>query len=397
MTATTTISKEKKINLASEAEKHVHHILGKKLPNHVYFHDLHHTLQIKKAAKKLAKKASLNEEEKEALVVASLFQFTGYVKNDENYWKKSVAIAESFLQKNNASQKLIDDVKKLIALLSPGSEPDTFTEKLFLDAHHSYLGKKSYTKRLRRLRKEKEEISGEKTSMLEWQKEQMKKLSRHVFYTQLGEELFGTRKLKNLEKIKDGHKKSLKIKSEREKMTSVSANSGARTLFKTALRNHIDLTAIADQKANIMLSINALIITIGLPAFSTYLSGTSYLIIPAVIFLLTSAATMILATLSTRPIKMNGETDLSKLLTGKTNLFFFGNFYKLRRDDYQESIKKIVADRNYLDTSFINDLFYLGLSLGDKYRLLRICYTVFVAGVSLSVLSFVIAYIVSKY
>ena len=35
-------------------------------------------------------------------------------------------------------------------------------------------------------------------------------------------------------------------------------------MFKTALRNHLDLSNLADNKANIMLSVNALIITIAI-------------------------------------------------------------------------------------------------------------------------------------
>jgi HD superfamily phosphodiesterase len=388
-------SYEATISLIKLAEEYVFESLKKDLPNHIYFHNSEHTDQVYKAAKKLAKAAGLNQEDKEILLLASLFHGTGYTENNKNYWDKSVVNASRFLEENDAPEELIKKVTGLILLLGKNIQPKNELDKLFLDACNSYLGSKKFIKRIRRLQKEKEEQNGEKTTALNWQKEQLKKLHNHFFCTHFGEELFGKRKLKNIEKLKGAHKNSLKIKAEREKRTSVSANSGARTLFKTALRNHIDLTSIADQKANMMLSINALIITIGLPAFATYLSGTSYLIIPAIIFLLTSVITMIIATLSTRPVRTNGETDMSKLLSGKTNLFFFGNFYKISRDDYEKGIKTIVADREYLDTSFINDLYYLGIALGDKFRLLRICYNVFVIGVSLSLLAFIITYLIS--
>lgn len=388
-------SAEATISLTKLAEEYVFESLKKNLPNHIYFHNSGYTEQVYTAAKKLVNAAGLNQADKEILLLASLFHGTGYTENSKNYWNNSAANAARFLKGNKASEGLIKRVADLIQLLNKTAQPKDELGKLFLDACDSYLGSKKFIKRIRRLQKEKEEQKGEKTTILNWQKEQLKKLNNHFFYTNLGEELFGKRKLKNIEKLKRAHKNSLKIKAEREKRTSVSANSGARTLFKTALRNHIDLTSIADQKANMMLSINALIITIGLPAFATYLSGTSYLIIPAIIFLLTSVVTMIIATLSTRPVRTNGETDMSKLLSGKTNLFFFGNFYKLSRDDYEKGIKTIVADRDYLDTSFINDLYFLGIALGDKFRLLRICYGVFVIGVSLSLLAFIITYLLS--
>jgi hypothetical protein len=80
-------------------------------------------------------------------------------------------------------------------------------------------------------------------------------------------------------------------------------------------------------------------------------------------------------------------------MSGKTNLFFFGNFYRIPQQEYQEAIKKIVAERDYLDSSFVNDLYFLGLALGDKFRYLRLCYNVFVIGVIISVIAFVIAFI----
>jgi hypothetical protein len=243
-----------------------------------------------------------------------------------------------------------------------------------------------------RLRQEETPNSKDKYDEIEWANILLERMKSHVFLTSQGESMFGKRKGKNLKKLKKSLKGSLKMKLEGDKSSSISANSGARTMFKTALRNHIDLTSIADSKANLMLSVNAMIVTIGLPAFAKFLSGTAYLIIPGVIFLMTSVACMIVATLSTRPVKMDGETDLKLLHSGKTNLFFFGNFFRIPIGEYQAAIKEVVADRDNLDSSFVNDLYHLGVSLGQKFKLLRLCYLIFVLGLSLALLSFFVTY-----
>ena len=77
---------------------------------------------------------------------------------------------------------------------------------------------------------------------------------------------------------------------------------------------------------------------------------------------------------------------------GKSNLFFFGNFYKMQFNQYKAGILKVLEKEEDLDDSIMRDLFFLGKSLGTKYAQLRICYTIFMSGVSLAVLAFIIAY-----
>ena len=172
----------------------------------------------------------------------------------------------------------------------------------------------------------------------------------------------------------------------------VEKSKSAQVMFKTALRNHIDLTNIADNKANIILSINAIMITIALPLLSAYAPQNPQLIIPAVLLLITSISSIIYGALVTRPIQMNGLTDLSKLKEGQSNLFFFGNFYNMNIDDYRKGVKEIIQDEELLDQAIMTDLYYLGQALGKKYELLRKCYTIFMIGMSLTVLTFGVAF-----
>ena len=163
-------------------------------------------------------------------------------------------------------------------------------------------------------------------------------------------------------------------------------------MFKTSLRNHLDLSSLADNKANIMLSVNALIITIIVPMAAGQINDSPYLLTPILILLITCLISMIFATLATRPIKMKGETTMQTIDQGKSNLFFFGNFYKMQFNQYKAGILKVLEKEEDLDDSIMRDLFFLGKSLGTKYAQLRICYTIFMSGVSLAVLAFIIAY-----
>ena len=63
-------------------------------------------------------------------------------------------------------------------------------------------------------------------------------------------------------------------------------------------------------------------------------------------------------------------------------------------DEYEEGMEKVVGDNEILDNSITRDLFFLGKSLGKKYEYLRWCYNIFMVGIGLSMLSFIIVSLV---
>jgi hypothetical protein len=147
-----------------------------------------------------------------------------------------------------------------------------------------------------------------------------------------------------------------------------------------------------------MLSINAIIITIAMPLLIRYMGDNGYLIIPMVILMLTCVFSIIFAALATRPMKSDGETDVDKVMDKpSTNLFFFGNFYNISLLDYQRGLKKVIRSSEVLERSAINDLYFLGKALGDKFNLLRICYMIFMVGIALSVLAYGLVLIIIMY
>lgn len=192
--------------------------------------------------------------------------------------------------------------------------------------------------------------------------------------------------------IENIEKKEKKNKKKKPSGGLVDNSKGAQVMFKTALRNHIDLTNIADNKANIILTINAIIITIALPLLSAYAPSNHHLYVPAFFLLSTNVASIVYGALVTRPVRMQGTTPLHKIKEGRSNLFFFGNFYNMTIDDYRKGVREIISDEDLLDNVIVTDLYYLGQALGKKYELLRTCYSVFMIGMILTVVTFIVAF-----
>ncbi len=387
---------EVKFNSSIKSKKvsaFVYQLLANQLPADIYFHNFDHTRIMKKEALILAKEEKLSNEQKELLCLATLFQHTGYTQKYKGHLAVSQSIASSFLEKHNYPTEKIQEVNQLIAVMQSEQMPKSLTEKIACDAYYAYWGLKKYRLRSARLRKElTSKLEGYTPSDQAWNERCEKELQEHYYYTQAAIERYGDRQKINLQKTKKRKKELEKIAKKEKYANSLAGNKAAITMFKTSLRNHIDLTAIADQKSNIMLSVSALLLTIGVPLFATHLTAHYLMLIPTTVFTLTCLGTMFFATLSTRPIKMDGKTNLEQLNTGETNLFFFGNFYNIKVNHYRDAMKKVIANASYLDDSMINDLYYLGNSLGAKFNYLRKCYNTFIIGTVIFIITFAICY-----
>ena len=89
---------------------------------------------------------------------------------------------------------------------------------------------------------------------------------------------------------------------------------------------------------------------------------------------------------------MTGGTFTSQdILDKKTNLLFFGNFYKASYEEYNSAMRKMMSDTDYLYGSLIKDIYTLGTVLGRKYKLVRWAYNIFMIGIIVSVIAFALA------
>jgi len=150
---------------------------------------------------------------------------------------------------------------------------------------------------------------------------------------------------------------------------------------------------MADNKAHIMITTTSIIISVLLSVLLRKLEDNPNLVIPTLLLLATCLVTMVLSILATRPALPRGTFTPTELQSKKVNLLFFGNYYKMSFDDYAEGMQEVMNDNDYLYNSLTRDVYSQGVVLGRKYRLLRVGYNVFMYGVTVSVLAFVIAVI----
>ena len=72
------------------------------------------------------------------------------------------------------------------------------------------------------------------------------------------------------------------------------------TLFRNSLRANLELTALADSKASVLISVNGFILTVIITASGLYLNNPN-MIYPFVTILLTALISILLGTMAIRP------------------------------------------------------------------------------------------------
>ena len=157
-------------------------------------------------------------------------------------------------------------------------------------------------------------------------------------------------------------KKKKKIKAKEYEMFSKNAVG----VLRTTLRNNTDFTNIADNKANVLLSLNAIMLTFFVPLIlpNIGLVREYKLTIPLIIFVLTSIATIYIAFLVLRPGKF-GDQRVSSEEGSRLSPFFFGNFEKMTKDDYFNHFDTVLSDERKIKQFLANDFYFLGLRLGE--------------------------------
>ena len=390
--------------LVEKAEHFVINLLNSNLENSFVYHNVSHTQRVVEKTQELVNTLELSEIEKENLLLAAWFHDVGYTKSMDNHEEEGVKIASKFFTENGLDKSRVEAISKIILSTKMGVLPITESDKILKDADCSHLGSKNFSDLTELLRKEWELTKNRKLTEIEFLDENIDFFTnKHRFNTNEATKLWDKQKGKNLAQMLKTKKKLLQDEtklSQRKDELAFKKNKvelperGIETMFRVALRNHITLSDIADTKANILLSVNAIIISMTLSTLIPKLDNPSnhYLIYPSLIFVLFTVTSIVLSVMATRPNVTQGKFSKEDVANKKVNLLFFGNFHQMKLPEFEWAMEEMMKDRDYLYGSLTKDLYFLGLVLNRKYKLLRITYTVFMIGIIVSVIAFAVAF-----
>ena len=396
--------------IIKQAEEKVNELYDSVPHDNLLYHSIEHTKKVVDRANEIAAHYELSENDITVLNVAAWFHDTGHLYTDPSmHEQKSAEIMREWLSAKGDEAGLADETEKLILATKLSTAPQGLIQEIIKDADTYHFGVSQF-KKMDKLMKEEMVLRNLGAIKMDWQKNTLVLLESHQFYTSYCKNLLEAEKQKNISRIKkkieqgQQENSSTNILAEEESKGKKDAKSsqsgliakGIQTMLRLTSENHMKLSDMADNKANILISVNAIIISVILSVLIRKIEVDTHLAIPTFIFLATALTTIVISILATRPKVTKGSFTREDILNRKTNLLFFGNFFKSSLEDYKWGMSMMMKDPNYLYGTLVDDIYYLGIVLGRKYRLVRIAYSVFMIGIIVSAFAFIMAIIFNR-
>lgn len=417
---------EAQLSLLKDARTYITDLLSHKLSKDIKFHTLQHTQEVVAACEKMADYQQMQDDDRFALVLAAWFHDSGYTGGTaKDHESLSVKLADDFIKSHSINDDIKNKVTGCINATRMPQNPGTLIEKIICDADLFHLGTEAFDEKNKLLRQELNEFGDNDVSKKDWRKINIRFLERHEYFTAYAKEKLQPVKEKHLadlmekeekkqetmkpekkEKDKDKKKEKeqekdpaaiaeaaeAKLKKEREK----EADRSIATVFRIMAQSHTGLSQMADSKANILISVNSIILSIMIGSLFDKLQTDTYLQIPVAIISIVCVSSIVFGILATRPNVSQGTFTKDDIANKRTNLLFFGNFHNMSLDDYNWGMNEMLSDKHYMSNSMIKDQYFLGVVLAKKYRYLRIAYNIFMYGLILTIIAFAVSYMLPQ-
>ena len=257
-------------DIIKETDEFILELFKNELSPTFLYHNYTHSKRVYKSINEIIEDSQINVKDATILRLAALLHDTGYIHKREGHEEESVKIAREFLESKDVEDDIIDGVEKCIMATKFKGTPNDKMEEFIRDVDASHFGKDYFEEASEFLRQELMSQDIENFSPREWRDENIDVLvKKHQFYSEYALKNWQPVKEKNLAKLMKARKKdNKKLKKEqikaqfKAKYKDASPERGIQTFYRVALRNHIKLSDIADTKANILLSVNAIIISL---------------------------------------------------------------------------------------------------------------------------------------
>ncbi|MES1217993.1 MAG: Pycsar system effector family protein [Bacteroidota bacterium] len=389
-----------------ETALYVEEYMKANLPETIAFHTYSRTAKVARICDTLSIQSDLKESEKMLLHLAALFIDIGYCIDPKNSASASAGLARNYLSQKGLDDGAIKVITESLEAIGYPQQPVSLVAQYLCDADMYYLGSNNYSLNTELLRKELNLVDKVNFQDKEWIRKQLQILEDHTYFTSEARKLFKKRKKNNilllqnqLNRVQTLNDAEIAVTQENlqpEADRDFKPERGVETLFRVTARKQLDLTSMADSKANLIIGVNTIIISIMISVLGARLSESSHLLIPAILMILTNATTIVIAILATRPkiIRMNDH------IPGKEgpefNVLFFGHFSSMTLENYKETIRKTISKKEDIYDTISRDIYYQGIILSKKYRYIATAYSIFVVGLIVSIVAFILAFVLHK-
>lgn len=157
--------------------------IKKDLPEHFHYHNVDHALDVYTAAKQIAAGEGIIGDELELLLTAAYYHDSGFLFGQANHEAGSCKNARQYLPDFSYTSDEIEQVCDIIMATKMPQSPHNHLGRIICDADLDYLGRNDFFILSKRLFSELV-ITDHLESELEWDRQQVKFLQSHHYFTQ---------------------------------------------------------------------------------------------------------------------------------------------------------------------------------------------------------------------
>jgi hypothetical protein len=142
--------------------------------------------------------------------------------------------------------------------------------------------------------------------------------------------------------------------------------------------HHVQLSGMADMKANILLTMSAVVITLAAPHVFKEDSQWPFMVLIGFCLVTVGLAAYAVMPKFSFPATPNSRPDVH---SPQFNLLFFGDFIRLSYPEYEAAMEEMMNDPDQVYRAQLREIYLLGTFLArKKYRFLRLAYLSFILG-----------------
>lgn len=373
------------------------------------FHNYSRTVNIVRNCDAIGVAMKLKNEEQKYLHIAAWFLETGYAKNYEQPQKESVLNVTTYLTQKGIDSEIIKTIEEVILATRIPQQPLTLMAQIICDASMYHLAEKDIMNNVENLRQEIKTIQQKEYSIKDWLAKMITDINEHFYFTSEAKDLFEKKKQKHkavlqkqLDELQNFSEEQTEANStvttpnfnNNPSFEEIKLERGVETFFRITERRHMELSTKAHDKAGLLISVNSIVISIVLSVLITKLEDNKFLLLPTLFLIITCAVTIVLSIISTRPRILKINSKNKHTAHDEVNILFFADSTKLSLHDYKAEMKKTYENKTLLYDSLSRDIYYQGLVLVWKYKYINIAYNIFMYGFIITILSFMIAFII---
>jgi len=160
---------------------------------------------------------------------------------------------------------------------------------------------------------------------------------------------------------------------------------GIESMYRNSYRAQLDMITLAATKANIIISLNGLLISMLILSGAYLLQNHRLFLVPVIILILTCTTAVSFAVLAARPERRSGTPTAQDFNSDNGMLLLFDQFAALSCEEYVESMRDMMQSNDRVYANMSAHIYALGCIADRKFSRLYISYNVFIIGLILSV------------